>query len=64
MSLEWNSIKRFSQHDTPCFSFDDAKQEFKAGSPSYLAQILSKRVSKKLFIKRTWKFWTIFKSYG
>lgn len=53
MNIEWDIIKRFSQDDTPCFSFDDAKQEFNEVSPSYLSQVLSKLVSKKLLIKLT-----------
>ncbi len=53
MSLDWDIIKRFSQNDMPCFSFDDIKQEFNEVSPSYLSQVLSKLVSKKLLIKLT-----------
>lgn len=53
MSIEWDIIKRFSQDDTHCFSFEEVKLEFDEVSPSYLSQVLSKLVTKKLLIKLT-----------
>ena len=51
MSFDWDIIKRFSEADSPCFSYDEAKVEFSKKNPTYLAQVLSKMVNKRKLIK-------------
>lgn len=51
MSFEWDIIKTFSEADSPCFSYDDAKALFSERNPSYLARLLTKMVNDGKLIK-------------
>ena len=51
MSFGWDIIKRFSETNNPCFSYDEAKVEFSEKNPTYLAQVLSKMVNEGKLIK-------------
>jgi len=51
MNFEWEIIKRFSEADTTCFSYEEAKSEFGKKNPTYIAQVLSKMVNENKLIK-------------
>ncbi len=51
MKLAWDIIKRFSQNDTPCFSIEDAREEFSNISASYLANTLMRMVNSNMLIR-------------
>lgn len=51
MNFEWDIIKRFSEADKPCFSYNEAKVKFREKNPTYLAQVLSKMVNNGKLIK-------------
>lgn len=51
MKLEWEIIKKFSETDSPCFSFEEAVRKFESINPSYISQVLHKMVQKKMLVK-------------
>lgn len=51
MKLEWDIIKRFSQNETPCFSTDDVREEFRNISSSHLANTLMNMVKNNILIR-------------
>jgi len=51
MKLEWDIIKRFSQNETPCFSTDDVRKEFRNISSSHLTNTLMNMVKNNILIR-------------
>ena len=51
MKLEWDIIKRFSQNDTPCFTTDDVRGEFRNISISHLTNTLMRMVKSNMLIR-------------
>jgi len=51
MNFEWEIIKKFSEDDTTCFSYEEVKSVFGKKNPTYIAQVLSKMVNENKLIK-------------
>jgi len=51
MKLEWDIIKRFSQNETPCFSTDDVREEFRNISSSHLTNTLMRMVKNNMLVR-------------
>lgn len=51
MRLDWNIIKKFSENDTPCFTTDNVRKEFKNISSSYINKTLMGMVNHNMLIR-------------